>query len=108
MSRSGIAWSVIVLSGIATFAIRGSFLLLAHHLATVPPRIADALRMIPAAALAALVAPAVLHPGETFTPLGPRSLAALVALAVAWRTRNLLATIAVGMVTVVIFERFLP
>jgi branched-subunit amino acid transport protein len=95
------AWIAIVLAGVATYAIRASFLLVARRLATVPAWAGDLLRMIPAAALAALVAPALLRPDAAFVPLGPEALAGALALAVAWWTRNVLATIGVGLVAVV-------
>lgn len=107
MSRVATAWVVIVLGGIATYMIRASFLLFADRLASVPPKLADALRMIPAAALAALAVPALLRPDTTFAPLGPRALAGLIALAVAWKTRNLLVTIVVGLVAVMGLENLL-
>lgn len=95
------AWLVIVLGGVATYLLRASFLLAARRLATVPDWATDALRMIPAAALAALVAPALLRPETAFQPLGPQALAGALALAVAWWTRNVLLTIVVGVVAVV-------
>ena len=107
MSRLVAVWLVIIGAGVATYAIRASFLLFADRLAAVPPKVSEVLRMIPAAALGALVAPALLRPEATFAPLGPRALAGLVALAVAWFTRNLLITIIVGIAAVIGFERFL-
>ncbi len=94
----------VLLVGIGNVVLRGSALLFAERLRDVPPRTQAVLRMIPPATLAALVAPALLLPEGTFTPLGPQALAGLVALAVAWRTRNLLATIIVGLVAVVLLE----
>lgn len=94
------AWIAIVLAGLATYAIRASFLLAARRLAAVPAWASELLRMIPAAALAALVAPVLLRPDAAFVPLGPEALAGALALAVAWWTRNVLATIVVGLVAV--------
>lgn len=94
------AWVVIVLGGLATYLIRASFLLAARRLATVPAWATDLLRMIPAAALAALVAPALLRPDAAFAPLGPQALAGALALAVAWWTRSVLLTIGVGLAAV--------
>lgn len=98
------AWVAIVLIGIGTFAVRASFLLFADRVAAVPVAVQDALRMVPAAALAALVAPAVLRPDGEWDPFGPRAAAALIALVVAWRTRSALATIVVGLVAVVVLQ----
>lgn len=104
MSPREVAWWAIVLVGAGTFAVRASFLVLAEKVAAVPPAAQDALRMVPAAALAALVAPALLRPDGQWDPVGPRALAGLVALAVAWRTRSPSATIVVGLVAVVLLE----
>lgn len=101
------AWTVIVAGAAGTFLLRASSLLLAERFRGIPEGAREALRMVPAAALAALVAPAVLRPGGTLTLVGPRPVAALLALLVAWRTRNVLATIVTGLVAVVIAETLL-
>lgn len=99
---SGVALVAAVLVGIGTVALRASVLVFAEKLGDVPPRVREVLRMIPPAALAALVAPAVMRPGGTFELVSPQSVAGLLALLVAWRTRSLLATILVGLVAVVL------
>jgi branched-subunit amino acid transport protein len=104
MTATQTAWLVIVIGGIATFAIRGSFLLVATRLAELPDTTRELLRMIPAAALAALVAPAVLRTDGQLVLLGPRPLAALIALGVAWWTRSVAVTIVVGLIAVVGLE----
>ncbi len=96
-----------VLIGLGTLALRGSVLALADRLGEVPPRVQQVLRMIPPAALAALVAPAVLRPGGTLELLSPELLAGALALLVAWRTKNLLATIVTGLVAVVVLGQLL-
>ena len=90
------------LVGAGTVALRASVLVFAERLGEVPPRVREVLRMIPPAALAALVAPAVMRPEGAFELVSPESLAGLLALLVAWRTRSLLATIVVGLVAVVL------
>lgn len=107
MSRAAAAWVVVGAVGAGTYLIRASFLLVAHRMPHVPPAVRELLRMIPAAALAALVAPALLRVDGAFQPWNPRLLAGLVALVVAWWTRSILATIAVGLVAVVLVERLL-
>ncbi len=104
MTTTTTAWIVIVASGILTFAIRGSFLLVASRLSSLSDTTLELLRMIPAAALAALVAPALLRSEGQLVLLGPRPLAGLVALGVAWWSRSVIATIAVGLLAVVGFE----
>ena len=61
-----------------------------------PPLLTRWLRYVPAAALAALVAPAALAPRGQLE-LGVQAWAALVGAVIAWRTRNVLWTILGGM-----------
>ncbi len=90
-----------VLVGLGTVVLRASVLVFAERLADLPPRVHEVLRMIPPAALAALVSPALLRPEGQLAPLAPEALAGLLALVVAWRTGSLLATILVGLAAVV-------
>ncbi len=101
MSR---VWSVILVSGAGTYAMRASFLAAAHRLATVPPGIARLLRQIPPAALAALVLPALVRADGRLDLLHPRLLAGALAALVAWRTRNVGLTLVVGMAVLVVLE----
>lgn len=100
-------WLLIVAAGALTFAIRASSLLLADRFGALSDGTREVLRMIPAAALAALVAPAVLRPDGALVWSGPRPLAAAIALAVAIVTRSIGWTIVVGLVAVVGLERLL-
>jgi len=90
------AWVVIIGGGIVTYAVRAGLLTVAHRARDLPPRVQDVLRMIPPAALAALVAPAVLRPDGPLLLWHPRPLAGLLAAAVAWRTRSVVATLLAG------------
>lgn len=99
---TGAALLAAVLIGIGTVALRGSVVVLAEKMGKVPPRAGQVLRMIPPASLAALVTPALFRPAGTFELLSPELLAGVLALLVAWRTKNLLATIVVGLVAVVL------
>jgi branched-subunit amino acid transport protein len=96
MIEPATAWLVIAVGGAVTYATRASLLTLAHRARDLPPRVRDALRMIPPAALAALVAPAVLRPDGPLLLWHPRPIAALAAAVVAWRTRSVIATLLVG------------
>jgi branched-subunit amino acid transport protein len=98
------AWTAVVLSGAATFAMRASFLAMAHRFAEVPPRLQRVLRQIPPAALASLVLPALLRPESQVDPTHPRAIAGLLAGLVAWKTRNVAATLVVGMAALVALE----
>ncbi len=63
-----------------------------------PQSFEKALRYVPAAALSAIIFPAVLITnGVSIGPGNERLLAALVAGAIAWRSKNMFLTIAVGM-----------
>jgi branched-subunit amino acid transport protein len=94
-------WAVVVVVGLLTFAIRYSFIFLLGRVDGMPPRLERALRFVPAAVLAALVAPEFLDPGPTVTAtlLDSRLLAGVVAAGVAWVSENMFATLAVGMLT---------
>lgn len=90
-------WGAAVLSGVCTYGIRLSFIHLLDRVRT-PRTVQGLLRFIPAAVLPAIVAPALWQGGEVLAdPLNPRLLAGLLAVGIAWRTRNMLATIAGGM-----------
>jgi branched-subunit amino acid transport protein len=97
-------WIAIVLAGIGTFAMRTSFLAFADRLADVPPGVQRLLRQIPPAALAAIVLPALLRPEGTVDLTQPRLVAGIVAALVAWRTRNIALTLAVGIGLVMLIE----
>lgn len=90
-------WTAIVLAGAGTFALRSSFLALAHRLREVPPWAQRILRQIPPAALAALVVPAILRPEDQLDLLRPELVAGAVATVVAWRTRSTVLTLVVGL-----------
>lgn len=101
MSAPSSAWVVIGAGAVLTYAIRAVFLVFAARLTSVPPLVREGLRMIPAAALAALIMPAVLRPEGELDLLAARPLAAVLAAFVAWRTGNVAITIVAGMLAVV-------
>jgi branched-subunit amino acid transport protein len=96
-------WTILVAAGVGAFVLRLSFILLLGRLDRVPPRVVGVLRFVPAAVLAALVVPAIIvltvNPTIGFD-FGPaRVIAGGLAAGVAWRTKSVLATISVGMIT---------
>lgn len=97
MSNSA-AFLTIVAMGVITYALRLSMFVLAGRY-ELPPYLASALRFVPAAVLSAIIAPELFMPGgELDISLGnERLIAGLIAILVAWRTRNVLLTLAVGM-----------
>ena len=89
-------WLAIVLAGLATFAIRFSFIGAAGRFA-IPAWFSRMLRFVPVAALTALVWPDLLIAQGSLTIGEPRLIAGLIAAAIAWNTRNILATLGGGM-----------
>jgi len=92
-------WAVIVAAGLATFAIRLSFIHLFGRVEEVPPWLERALVYVPAAVLAALVAPDFAPASATVeAALTPELLGGAAAVAAAWRTEDVLWTVAAGMI----------
>lgn len=96
-------WTIailIVMLTVIAFLARGSFILFLHTL-PLPAPVRQGLRFVPPAVFAALVAPELLYSGGGLIHLSPgneKLMAGLGAGIVAWRTRNTLATVVVGMV----------
>jgi branched-subunit amino acid transport protein len=100
MSASVTLWAVIVAVGALNYLSRLSFIALFARI-PMPAAMARALRFVPAAMLTAIVVPAVAFRAPGVLELSyanPKLLAALVAAAIAWRTRSVTATMASGMI----------
>lgn len=93
---SSAVWLIIVLVGAGTYLLRFSFIYLFGKI-ELPDSFTRALRFVPAAVLAALVAPALFVVPEATSWLTPRLVAAGVAVLVAWRTKSVLLTLLTGM-----------
>ena len=104
MTETARLWVTIVLAGAGTFVARISFLGVAHRIADPPVALQRVLRMIPPAALAALVVPALVRPEGHVDLTQPRFVAGIIATAVAVKTKNVLLTLVVGMAVVVILQ----
>ncbi len=87
-----------IFAGMAAVTFFTRFAMIAALGRELPPLVRRWLRYVPAAVLAALVAPAGLAPSGQIQ-LGSNVWAMAVGLLVAWRTRNVLWTIAGGLVT---------
>lgn len=85
-------WTVILLAGVGSFLLRLSFIALVRG-DQVPDFAQRALRLVPAAVLAALVVPAVTPSSGDWS----RPAAAVAAALVAWRSRSMLWTLLAGM-----------
>ncbi len=98
-------WLVLIAGGLITYAARLSFILLMGR-REIPAGIKRSLRFVPAAVLSALIAPDLLmQRGKilvSWTNL--RLLAGFAAILVAWKTKNALLTIAVGMGVLLILQ----
>jgi branched-subunit amino acid transport protein len=92
-------WVAIVAIGVLTFGIRVSFIALFGRIDEIPSQVRTLLRYVPAAVLAGLVLPAFVTVGPSGTPEIDKLLAGAAAAAIAWRTENVLATLAAGMGT---------
>ena len=92
-------WLIIIAVGILNYLSRVSFIALFARV-DMPPPIARALRFVPAAMLTAIVVPAIVFAAPatlSFSYTNPKLVAALIAAGVAWRTRNVTATMLGGM-----------
>jgi branched-subunit amino acid transport protein len=97
-------WTVIVGGMVVTYVTRLSFILLPH-----PERMPDlfrrGLRLVAPAVLAAILVPQVLVPSSgRIEIVGARSLAALIAGLIGWRTRNTWLAIGAGMISLWILQ----
>lgn len=92
-------WLLFFALAAGTYALRLSFIFLFGKI-EMPAWLRRALRFVPASVLAALVLPALTYPNGTLDlSLGnARLLAGLGGALVAWKTKNVLWTIVVGMV----------
>ena len=101
--------AVILMVGAGTYLLRLSFIgILGDR--TMPDWAMVPLRFVAPAVLAALVAPAVLlrNGSVDLSPAtNPRALAALVALLIAWKTKNVAAVIVAGMAVVWLLQALL-
>lgn len=91
---------ILLVAGMAliTFLIRYPMLVLVGRV-QLPHGFINALKYVPVAVLIAICAPTILLPGGTLAldPRSPYLIGGIVTIVVAWRTRQLLLTILVGM-----------
>lgn len=84
---------------IVTFAARYPALALISKI-TIPPTLLAALKFIPPAVLTAIIVPALLAPTDNrinFSLTNDYLIAGIITTIVAWRSKNLLLTLAIGM-----------
>jgi branched-subunit amino acid transport protein len=101
-------WLIIILSGLTTYGIRLSFIA-AHGRVAMPLWATRALTFVPMAVLSAIILPEVVVRNELvdLSAGNPRWIAALLAVLVAWRTKNVWLTIAIGMLALYALQAIL-
>jgi branched-subunit amino acid transport protein len=90
---------VIIGMGIITYGIRLSLILLTERVKN-PEPVRRALRYVPIAVLSAIIFPAMLRPEGPLdlSPGNPYLIAGLIAIGVAWCSRNVVLTMVIGMI----------
>ncbi len=102
-------WLTIILAGLLTYGIRLSFIA-AHGRIEMPRWFTRALTFVPVAVLSAIIFPDLLTRDNAvvLSVANPRMLSGVIAALVAWRTRNVWLTIAVGMIALFVWQAILP
>ena len=98
-------WLMLLIIGLVTYAIRLSCIgLLGQR--DMPALLLKALRFVPLTVLPAIILPQLFLRNNTLalSLQNPRWMAGILAAIVAWRTRNVLLTIAVGMVALWVLQ----
>ncbi len=98
-------WLIIIGMGLVTFGIRLTPIVLLGRF-EIPLLMQRALRFVPPAVLTAIFVPELLYRNNQVdvSLANARLLAGLIAIVVAWRTKNALITIGVGMIALWVFS----
>ena len=98
-------WLIIIGMGLVTYGIRLAPIVLLGRI-EIPLVVQQALRFVPPAVLTAIIVPELLYRnGQVDVSLGNlRLIAGLLAIVVAWRTKNALLTIGAGMITLWVLQ----
>ncbi len=98
-------WATIIIIGLLTLSIRLSFMVFLGKI-QVSPMVQRALRFVPIAVLSALIAPALFLSGGSLnlSLSNGHLIAGVLAILVAWRTKNVLLTIFSGMACLLIVQ----
>jgi len=91
-------WITILAAGLITYGIRLSFILTLEHI-KIPGWFSRGLRYVPPAVLSAIIVPELANwnGGINLTIYNPQIIAGIVAVLVAWRSRNVVLTLAAGL-----------
>ena len=100
-------WLVMVIGGLITFGMRFSLIFLFGRF-EIPETMRRALHYVPPAVLSAIIFPELLYKADQidFSFGNIRLLAGIVAILVAWYTKNTLLTILAGMAALLILQLF--
>jgi branched-subunit amino acid transport protein len=100
-------WIALILGGLITFGMRFSFIYLFGRI-EIPETIRRALHYVPPAVLSAIVFPELLIRSDRLAVSfdNARLLAGMIAIAVAWFTKNTLLTILAGMIALLFLQIF--
>ncbi len=98
-------WLVMIIGGLITFGMRFSLIYLFGRF-EIPETMRRALHYVPPAVLSAIIFPELLYRNNIFDPsLGnTRLLAGIIAILVAWFSKNTLLTILTGMAALLILQ----
>jgi branched-subunit amino acid transport protein len=98
-------WLVVFFAGLLTFCTRLSFILLLDRI-KVPDWFRRGLRFVPAAVLAAIIMPQLATHNAVLelSFRNPQLYAGALAIFTAWRTKNVLLTISVGMAALLVIQ----
>ena len=98
-------WLVMLIGGLITFGMRFSLIYLFCRF-EIPQTMRLALHYVPPAVLSAIIFPELLYRNNAFDPsLGnTRLIAGVIAILVAWFSKNTLVTILVGMAALLILQ----
>ncbi|MBA2284483.1 MAG: AzlD domain-containing protein [Ktedonobacteraceae bacterium] len=101
----GWLWVTIIIVGLLTLGIRLSFIVFMGKM-RVARRAQQALSFVPVAVLSALIAPTLFFPGGSLdiSLSNARLIAGILAILVAWRTKNVLLTIFSGMACLLLLQ----
>lgn len=101
-------WLIMLGIGVLTYGVRLFFILLMERI-EIPNILLRALRFVPVAVFSAIIFPELLaHDGIVNISLSnARLLAGVLAALVAWRTKNVVFTILVGMAGLLVLNLFL-
>jgi len=98
-------WLVMLIGGLITFGMRFSLIYLFGRF-EIPETMRRALHYVPPAVLSAIIFPELLYRNNVFDPSpgNTRLLAGIIAILVAWFSKNTLVTILVGMATLLVLQ----